>query len=94
MDKAEDVTAGRTAEDLLKYVNKKTGFSKKLKAAESSVSTLTDETFKSVALSKSNAALVGFFAPWYVTLVPIFKVGRVVSMRVDFRVQRGERVLF
>lgn len=92
MDKAEEVTAGRTAEDLLKYINKKTGLSKRLKVAESSVTTLTEANFKSVALSKSNAALVGFFAPWYV--ISIFKVGRVLSMSVDFRIQRGERVLF
>lgn len=73
MDKAEDVTAGRSAEELLKYVNEKTGLSRKLKVAESSVAVFTDVTFKNVALSETNAALVGFFAPWYVTFVSIFK---------------------
>lgn len=63
---AENVDAGRTAEDLLAYVNKKTGLSKKLAAAEESlVVDLTPESFGDVAKNKETHALVGFFAPWY-----------------------------
>lgn len=64
---AEIVDAGRTAEDLLEYVNKKTGLSFKLKAqAESAVTIINDGNYKSVVLDDKTHAFVGFFAPWYV----------------------------
>lgn len=70
IDDAEDCNAGRTADELLSFVNGKTGLKKKLKAAgPTNVITLTDTNFDEVALSENNYALVGFFAPWYVLLI-------------------------
>ena len=61
----EEVKASRTAEDLLKFVNQKTGLSKSLKAGEESkVVKLSSDDFEDVATSKDNHAFVGFFAPW------------------------------
>lgn len=67
MDEAIDVDAGRTAKELLDYVNSKAGLSKKLKAdAESKILELSEADFDTVALDENTYAFVGFFAPWCV----------------------------
>lgn len=67
--KIEDVTAGRTAVELLKFVNSKAGLSKKLAGAEESVvQDLTAANFKDTVLKDSTHGFVGFFAPWYVSV--------------------------
>lgn len=63
MDKAEDVHA-RSAEELVTFVNKKTGLNKKIEKEETAILELDDQSFASIALDPSRNALVGFFAPW------------------------------
>lgn len=60
---AQDYDGGRTADTLVKWVNEKTGTSRKVKAASSAVTVLTNENFDSV-VGKGAAALVEFYAPW------------------------------
>ena len=67
-EKAQDVN-GRTAEDLLTFINKKTGLSKKLIAETSYVVELNEQSFTEIALDPKRFVLVGFFAPWYVNFL-------------------------
>lgn len=69
-EEAEDVNAERTADALLEYVNGKTGQTKRLKgAAPSSVTDITPESFSKISESGAHA-FIGFFAPWYVAVLP------------------------
>lgn len=66
-DKAEDVNSARTAEEMLKYINDKTGLSKKLKgAAPSSVTEISPANVEALTSGQKSKAFIGFFAPWYV----------------------------
>ncbi len=54
-----------------RWVNDKIGTNRKVKLAPSHVVALTSETFDSVVLG-SKAALVEFYAPWYVIFLEIY----------------------
>ena len=60
----KDYDGGRTADTIIKWVNKNIGTNKKLKSTPSSVITLTSANFEKSVLG-SKAALVEFYAPWY-----------------------------
>jgi len=62
--KAEDYSSGRTAEDVVKYINEKAGTKAKVVEPPSFVTTLTDSNFDSIALDQSKDVLVEFYAPW------------------------------
>jgi len=59
----EDYNGGRTADDIIKFLNGKAGTSRKIKTAPSDVITLTSDNFDSVVLG-SKHVLVEFYAPW------------------------------
>lgn len=64
-DDIADVDAGRTAEDLLKFVNDKTGLSVKLKGEpESAVVPVKESNFDELVAKSGNHAFLLFFAPW------------------------------
>merc|ERR1711991_860228 len=58
------VSGGRTADDLVSYVNSKTGLSVRIKKKPTAVLNLTPETFDGAVKDESVFALVEFFAPW------------------------------
>lgn len=60
----EDYNGGRTADDLIAFVNEKVGTSKKIKKAPSAVLDLSPSTFDSALADSSKVRLVEFFAPW------------------------------
>ena len=60
----EDYSGGRTADDLVSYVNSKTGLSVRIKKKPTAVLNLTPETFDGAVKDESVFALVEFFAPW------------------------------
>lgn len=55
---------GRSADDLVKFVNEKTGYSVKIKKAPSAVHELTAENFDAIVKDESADVLVEFYAPW------------------------------
>jgi len=55
---------GRTADDLISWINDKTGARARVKKAPSNVVVLTPENFDSIALDSSKDVLVEFYAPW------------------------------
>jgi len=57
----EDYEGGRTADDIVKWVNDKIGTSRKLKTVPSSVVVLGSGNFDKI---KGKSALVEFYAPW------------------------------
>ncbi len=59
----EDYQGGRTADDIVGWVNDKVGTARRIKSVPSSVLTLNTENFEKHALG-SKAALVEFYAPW------------------------------
>ena len=59
----EDYQGGRTADDIVGWVNNKVGTARRIKSVPSSVLTLNTENFEKHALG-SKAALVEFYAPW------------------------------
>eukprot|EP00483_Globobulimina_turgida_P002500 UN02504 len=61
---AEDYSSGRTADDVVLFINEKAGTSAKVIEAPSPVITLTDSNFDAIALDKSKDVLVEFYAPW------------------------------
>jgi protein disulfide-isomerase A6 len=102
--KPEDYEGGRTAEDLIAFVNSKTGLSRKLKAVPSDVDALTPETFDAVVSQPDTFKLLEFYAPWCghcKALAPVYEqLGaafagepRVVIAKVDADAHRelGER---
>jgi len=60
----EDYDGGRTAEDIVSFVNGKAGSNAKIKKAPSNVVDLTASNFDSIALDKTKDVLVEFYAPW------------------------------
>eukprot|EP01084_Bolivina_argentea_P055588 101887_1 len=60
----EDYSSGRTAEDVVKFINKKAGTNAAVVEPPSPVTTLTDDNFESIALDQSKDVLVEFYAPW------------------------------
>lgn len=60
----EDYSGGRTADDVIKYINEKAGTSAKAFVAPTSVTVLNEDNFESIALDISKDVLVEFYAPW------------------------------
>jgi len=60
----EDYDGGRSAQDIIDFVNRKAGSNARLKKAPSAVTVLTPENFDKIALDTSKDVLVEFYAPW------------------------------
>ena len=60
----EDYEGGRSAEEIVEFINKQTGLSKKIVSAPSAVAALTPETFDAVVGQASTFKLLEFYAPW------------------------------
>jgi len=60
----EAYNGGRTAQDIVSFINGKTGTSARIKEAPTAVTVLTDSNFDSIVLDSSKHALVEFYAPW------------------------------
>lgn len=56
-------SGGRSAEDIIAFINEKTGARGRVKAEVSNVVTLDSSNFNSVALSSDKDVLVEFYAP-------------------------------
>jgi len=63
-NKGQDYNGGRTAEDIITYINQQTGSRGRIKKAASNVVTLTTSSFDSVVLDSSKDVMVEFYAPW------------------------------
>jgi len=99
--KAPEVySGGRTADDMIDFVNRKIGSNLKVKSTPSAVITLTTANFASFVLDTTKDALVEFYAPWCghcKTLAPIWeKLGKtyegddhVVIGKVDATLEPG-----
>ena len=73
----EEYQGGRTAEDIVSFLNSRNGYSRTLETEPSSVLSLTSKTFEEVSavvqsscdtvlqfIGKDSHAMVMFFAPW------------------------------
>jgi len=60
----EEYNSGRSAEDIITFINNKAGTNARVKKAPSNVVDLTPSNFDSIALDKNKDVLVEFFAPW------------------------------
>merc|ERR1740131_364853 len=60
----DDYEGGRTADDVVSFINGKAGTSAKVVEPPSPVMTLTSDNFDSIALDSSKDVLVEFYAPW------------------------------
>ena len=60
----EAYSGGRTAADIVSFVNGKTGSNARLKSASTAVTVLDPANFDSIALDPSKDVLVEFYAPW------------------------------
>lgn len=100
----EEYDGGRTAEDLIAFVNSKTGLSRKLKTVASDVQALTPASFDSVVTQPDTFKLLEFYAPWCghcKSLAPVYEKlaaafagePRVVIAKIDADAHRelGER---
>lgn len=56
--------SGRTAEDIIAWINREAGTRVVLKKAPSSVVVLTDENFEKIVMDEKKHILVEFYAPW------------------------------
>jgi protein disulfide-isomerase A6 len=61
---AEDYNSGRTADDIVEYINSKTGLNRRVKKEPSAVAHLSVRDFDSIVLDPEVDALVEFYAPW------------------------------
>jgi len=61
---AIDYDSGRTATEVISFINKHANTDAKIIEPPSSVRTLTSENFDSIALDQSKDVLVEFYAPW------------------------------
>lgn len=61
---AEDYKSGRTATDIVQFVNDKTGLKAFIKKAPTAVTVLTPSNFDSIVLDETKDVLVEFYAPW------------------------------
>jgi protein disulfide-isomerase A6 len=82
----EDYQGGRTAPDIVNWVNEKVGTSRRVKVAASAVTVLGTENFDELALG-DKATLVKFYAPWCghcKTLAPEYeKLGKAFAGDAD-----------
>jgi len=60
----ESYEGGRTADDLVTFINNKAGTRGRIKKAPSIVTELTPANFDEIALDSTKDVLVEFFAPW------------------------------
>jgi len=60
----EAYEGGRTADDIIAWINSKAGTRAKVKKAPSAVTDLNDKNFDSIVLDGSKDVLVEFYAPW------------------------------
>eukprot|EP00056_Hartaetosiga_gracilis_P010512 m.155789 g.155789 ORF g.155789 m.155789 type:complete len:356 (-) comp13329_c0_seq1:3468-4535(-) len=58
-----DYSGGRTAEDLLTFINKK-GFNGRIKQTPSDVVVLTERNFDEIVMDENKDVFVEFYAPW------------------------------
>lgn len=56
--------SGRSAEDIINWINKETGANGRIKKAPSSVVDLNSENFDRIVLDSKKDVLVEFYAPW------------------------------
>lgn len=63
-DTPEDYSGGRSVEDLVDFINSKTGLKRRVKKAPTAVVTLTPSNFDDVVMDPSKNVLVEFYAPW------------------------------
>jgi protein disulfide-isomerase-like protein len=63
-DAPEAYEGGRSADDIVKFVNDKAGTRARVVKPKSHVTVLTDATFDSVVLDNTKDVLVEFYAPW------------------------------
>jgi len=61
---AEDYSKGRTAQDVVSFINDKAGTSAKVIEPPSAVMVLNDDNFDGIALDRTKDVLVEFYAPW------------------------------
>jgi len=62
--KSESYSGGRTANDIIDWVNKRTGAGAKIKTAPTAVVVLTPDNFDSIVKDENKNVLVEFYAPW------------------------------
>jgi len=55
---------GRSAEDIINFVNEKAGTTARVKKAATNVVILTDSTFDKIVMDGTKDVLVEFYAPW------------------------------
>jgi len=60
----EDYTSGRSADDVVRFINEKAGTTAKVVEPPSFVTTLTTDNFDAIALDQEKDVLVEFYAPW------------------------------
>lgn len=60
----EDYSGGRTASDIVSFINGKTGLTRRVKKEPTAVTELTDANFDAIAMDPEADVLVEFFAPW------------------------------
>jgi protein disulfide-isomerase A6 len=72
----EDYNGGRTAEDIIGFINEKSGARGHLKKEASNVVDLTPSNFDSVVMDSQKDVLVEFYAPWCghcKSLIPVYE---------------------
>jgi len=60
----EAYQGGRTAKDIIEFINSKTGLHGKIKSAPTAVTVLTSDNFNSIVKDPTKDVLVEFYAPW------------------------------
>jgi len=60
----ENYEGGRTADDIISFINSKAGSKARVKKAPSYVVDLDDSTFDKIVMDSSKDVLVEFYAPW------------------------------
>jgi len=60
----EDYNGGRSADDIINFINGKAGTNVRVKKAPSNVVDLDDKNFNSIALNTQKDVLAEFYAPW------------------------------
>uniref|UniRef100_A0A7S2UVI5 protein disulfide-isomerase n=1 Tax=Fibrocapsa japonica TaxID=94617 RepID=A0A7S2UVI5_9STRA len=61
---AEDYTEGRTADDIVKFINGRTGLRRRVQKEPSAVMELTTANFDTVVTEPGTTTMVEFYAPW------------------------------